>query len=184
MSIAYDDYLKEHINAVQEGWHWIQDHIWNDISEKLIYPNGETVRSINIEDVVAEHDKSKVLIDEYIPYDRWFYGGNKSYQAKIDFQNAFLKHIHRNPHHWQHWILIHDDPNEPTDPMEIPIPYIFEMIADWWSFSWRKGDLMEMFNWYDQHKNYIVMHKNSRKNVEMILDAIKAKLEESQNANG
>ncbi|MFR1480703.1 MAG: DUF5662 family protein [Hydrogeniiclostridium mannosilyticum] len=28
------------------------------------------------------------------------------------FQRAWLLHIHRNPHHWQHWVLINDDPGK------------------------------------------------------------------------
>ncbi len=45
---------------------------------------------------------------------------------------------------------------------------ILEMICDWWSFSWKTGNLYEIFNWYDAHKDYIKMHPKSRKKVETI----------------
>ena len=91
-------------------------------------------------------------------------------------------HIHRNPHHWQHWVLINDEPKEGTILIEMPYPYIIEMICDWWAFSWIKGDLSEMFAWYKDHADYIKMHNNTRSIVEEILEMIRTKLTEVENA--
>jgi hypothetical protein len=52
------------------------------------------------------------------------------------------------------------------------------MICDWWAFSWSKGNLNEIFPWYEQRKNYIKLHPNSRKILESILGQIKIKLED------
>lgn len=60
----------------------------------------------------------------------------------------------------------------------MPIEYILEMICDWWSFSWSKDRLYEIFDWYDGHKKYIKLSKNTRKTVEDILDKIHRKLDE------
>ena len=56
------------------------------------------------------------------------------------------------------------------------------MIADWWSFSHKTGNLREIFDWYEKHKG-MVLHPNTRKLVESILDKIKKILdnEEAQN---
>lgn len=54
----------------------------------------------------------------------------------------------------------------------MPHKYIIEMICDWWSFSWIKGDLFEIFAWYENHKNYIKLHPNTRLIVEEILGRI------------
>ena len=62
--------------------------------------------------------------------------------------------------------------------MEMPYCYILEMICDWWSFSWSKGNLLEIFSWYEEHKNYIKLHPNTRKSVEDILGRIQNKLGE------
>ena len=59
----------------------------------------------------------------------------------------------------------------------MPYKYIIEMICDWWSFSWNKGNLKEIFDWYDDHKNHMKLHKDTRKTVEEILNRIKEKLE-------
>ena len=52
------------------------------------------------------------------------------------------------------------------------------MISDWWSFSFKTGDLKEIFNWYDSHKKNMILHKNTRKLVEDILTKIKKILNE------
>lgn len=89
---------------------------------------------------------------------------------------------HRNPHHWQYWVLINDEPKEGTILIEMPYPYIIEMICDWWAFSWIKGNLSEMFAWYKDHADYIKMHNNTRSIVEEILEMIRTKLTEVENA--
>ena len=78
------------------------------------------------------HDLSKLLPSEFIPYARYFYGKyGKSAQEKINqkFDIAWLKHIHRNKHHWQYWVLRKDDGD--TIPLKIPRKYQLEMICDW-----------------------------------------------------
>lgn len=59
---------------------------------------------------------------------------------------------------------------------------IVEMICDWWAFSWIKGDLFEMFAWYKDHESYIKLHNNTRSIVEEILEMIRMKLAEVENA--
>lgn len=66
--------------------------------------------------------------------------------------------------------------------IEMPYPYIIEMICDWWAFSWIKGDLSEMFAWYKDHADYIKLHNNTRSIVEEILEMIRTKLTEVENA--
>ena len=76
--------------------------------------------------------------------------------------------------------MINDDPQDGTVALDIPYKYVIEMICDWWSFSWSKGDLYEIFNWYDKHKDRMILSKNTRELVEDILDQIKNKLDENK----
>ena len=62
--------------------------------------------------------------------------------------------------------------------MDMPYNYIIEMICDWWAFSWVSGNLSEIFNWYDQHKDYMKLSDQTRKTVEDILSKIKEKLDD------
>lgn len=168
MSVQYDLYLASHRENVAKGFEWIQEHL-----PELV----NTVDSINWQ-VCYNHDSSKDLPDEYEAYDKYFYGNNKSYAVVQNFNKAWLMHIHRNPHHWQHWILINDDPGEGMVIMDMPYKYIIEMICDWWAFSWKKGNLNEIFSWYDEHKDYIKLSDKTRKTVEDILEKLKVKISE------
>lgn len=45
----------------------------------------------------------------------------------------------------------------------MPLCYVFEMIADWWSFSFRQGNIREISSWYDKHKDGMKLHPKTRK---------------------
>ena len=181
MSREYDEYLKEHIGAVQKGWQWMEENlIWNDEFNKWIknqYAN-ESFDPIDIFEIrrfVQQHDASKTDPDEYFSYDDYFYlkKNNRSYAVVEAFNKAFLLHMHKNPHHWQYWVLTDDNKGDGVKVIEMPLSYIFEMICDWWSFSWRQGDLTTIFKWWDDHKDYIRLHKRTRQTVEYILGEMK-----------
>ncbi len=170
MSREYDLYLEGHKENVARGFKWMQENI----PEVIIPMDGVDYEH----QICFAHDASKTDPDEYDAYDAYFYGGNRSYKVVQDFNMAWLKHIHRNPHHWQHWVLINDDPGEGMVILDMPYNYVIEMICDWWAFSWRSGNLHEIFNWYDKHKDYMKLSDRTRAVVENILGKIREKLEE------
>src|SRR5688572_29402107 len=85
------------------------------------------------------HDWSKLTPAEWRPYVRTFYGrtpgpvelrhrfhGRPNDERNLAdwkadraaaFDKAWLHHQHRNPHHWQHWLLREDDGDLKTLPM-------------------------------------------------------------------
>lgn len=167
MSFQYDQYLANHRANVKRGFDWLCENlpdVTNDISDAAWQ-------------IEFAHDKSKDEEDEYNAYDAYFYGNNRSYKVVQDYQRAWLTHIHRNPHHWQYWILIHDDMEngELETILEMPYDYIVEMICDWWSFSWQSGNLYEIFKWYEEHSKYIKLAQTTKITVEYILDNMKKK---------
>lgn len=169
MSRQYDLYLEEHKGNVKKGFDWIKENL-----PELIIP----IDGMDYEHQIGfEHDASKSDPEEYEAYDAYFYGGNRSYEVVQDFRYAWLRHIHLNKHHWQHWILSNDDPEEGEIVLDMPYNYILEMICDWWAFSWNSGNLREIFGWYDKHKDYMKLSDKTRKIVEDILGKIKEKLE-------
>lgn len=161
MSREYDAYIQEHKENVKKGFEWFEEHM------------PDLVPSSDCKGYILEHDSSKTNSDEYEAYDKYFYGKNRSYAVVNEFNLAWLRHIHRNKHHWQHWVLINDDPKEGTVALDMPLECIIEMICDWWAFSWAKGDLKEIFKWYDAHKKHIIFSDSTRETVEYILDRIK-----------
>lgn len=99
MSFQYDQYLARHRANVKRGFDWLSKNLPGLMTNTL-------TAGWNTE---FAHDQSKNEPDEYEAYDAYFYGNNRSYEVVQRYQRAWLLHIHRNPHHWQHWILIHDD---------------------------------------------------------------------------
>ena len=170
MSKEYDAYLSNHRANVFRGYNWLHKHL-PEIFDSMDEYSAR---------LYLNHDQSKKDPDEYKAYDDYFYGKNRSYGVVMAFKQAWLEHIHRNPHHWQHWVLINDEPEEGEVILEMPYKYIIEMICDWWSFSWEKGNLMEIFSWYEKHSKYIKLASKTRKTVETILNKIREKLEEKR----
>lgn len=166
MSSQYDNFLTEHKENVAKGFRWLQENIPEVIEDGFEWQ------------ICFNHDASKTDPEEYDAYDAYFYGNNRSYSVVQNFKKAWLRHIHNNPHHWQHWILINDEPKEGMVIIDMPYIYVVEMICDWWSFSWTKGDLNEIFGWYEDRKDYMKLSANTRISVEYILGKMKDKLEE------
>ena len=166
MSLEYDKYLEQHRANVLKGFNWFEENLPD------IFPLGTYAKAVY--QIEMEHDRSKDDPEEYDAYDAYFYGKQRTQQIVDNFNRAWLRHIHLNPHHWQHWVLIHDD--KPEEVLPMPFEYIIEMICDWWSFSWRAGNLTEIFDWYEKHKN-MKLNPETRKTVEEILAKMRRKLE-------
>ena len=171
MSYEYDQYLAQHTANVEKSFHWI---VQNTPELIMTMPAFMEVS----DQICVNHDLSKMGIGEYAAYDAYFYGKNRSHQVVLDFKKAWLHHIHLNSHHWQHWVLVNDEPKEGIVALEMPFNYILEMVCDWWAFSWAKGDLHTIFKWWDEHKEYMRLHANTRSTVVHILRVIETKLKE------
>jgi len=170
MSEKYDEYLQSHIEAVGRAAQWMVGNL-SAVDELTREEKDAFIIHAH------NHDSSKFDPTEYVPYDDYFYGE----PDEELFNYAWLHHIHNNPHHWQYWLLMNDDGKyrDPSKvvPLEMPKVYALEMIADWWSFSWRAGNLMGMFDWYDEHRDFIILHESTREYVERVLDEIRSKAE-------
>ena len=170
MSLAYNRYLDEHIANVQRAFEWMHANL-SEVFEGL-------ERDVDVWEVIKRHDESKYTPEEYDAYDDYFYGKNHTGVVDKEFKHAWLHHIHKNDHHWQHYVLINDEPNEGIVALDMPYYYIIEMICDWWSFSWKTGNLSEIFKWYLVHKDHMKLSDKTRNAVEDILGKIKDKLDE------
>lgn len=120
------------------------------------------------------HDWSKFLPDELVPYANYFYGGDKRKdrfyspeQGTYEFNVAWMKHQHRNPHHWQHWILQNDDGT--VVPLEMPVKYVKEMICDWVGAGKAQG-FDDTVSWYLKNKDKMILSVATRLYVESELE--------------
>ena len=162
----YDYYLKNHIENVRKAYELLKVmdlNLSKDEYDEARY-------------LIDNHDQSKFTAEEYFAYLEYFYGEEKTKEVQSDFDYAWLHHQHNNKHHHQYWLLKKDDGT--FKALDMPKPYIIEMICDWWSFSINKGYWGEIINWYEKEKNKMILSENTRKEVERILGLIKDKFME------
>jgi hypothetical protein len=135
------------------------------------------------------HDWSKVTPAEWGPYVRTFYGRTphavelrhrfhgrpndaqnladwKADRAS-EFDKAWLHHQHRNPHHWQHWVLREDDGN--TKALRMPHKLVCEMVADWMGAGRAITGRWDVASWYEANAHKMVLHPNVRVQVENLI---------------
>jgi len=119
---------------------------------------------------IVFHDTSKFLPREFLSYAKTFYSrtGKKQYIEDKNFKLAWLLHQHRNPHHWQYWILKEDSGK--IIPIEIPKHYALEMIADWMGAGRAITGKWDCKEWYNKNKNKIIFNEKTREFVESIIN--------------
>lgn len=146
------------------------------------------------------HDWDKFLPDEWVPYARTFYkpDGSKQYVESVEFARAWMLHQHRNKHHWQWWlnagrvalprtnIMVWDRGNpsiligervwdwDGEISIREPMPAVYrrEMLADWIGAGKALGK-PNTWEWYEDNKDKIKLHPETRAWIEQQLDAIK-----------
>ena len=118
------------------------------------------------------HDWSKLSVAEWRPYVASFYGkAGRTPEVRRAFDAAWLHHQHRNPHHWQHWILRKDDGD--TKALLMPDKLVREMVADWMGAGRAITGKWEVAEWYAANASKIVLHPASRTQVEAIIASVK-----------
>ena len=147
------------------------------------------------------HDWSKFLPSEFIPYARYFYGPKYQFLISINgdrrnhalntgeyqefindaFDRAWLTHQHRQPHHWQYWVLREDSGD--TKVLQMLYPVCMEMVSDWIGAGRAinrttpdpADPCKETRRWYLANKEKILLHPETRKMVEIELCMYKEK---------
>lgn len=145
---AYAERLTAHITAVQT------------YGRKLGLPESQ----------LQAHDASKWEPVEFVPYARYFieYDGSPVDRADVNdaFAQAWLHHVHHNPHHWQHWIFSDGyTPKgsgiEPGGVMEMPRHFALEMIADWHGAGYVYEGTWDISKWLSKNMPRIRVHSQT-----------------------
>lgn len=116
------------------------------------------------------HDLSKLRLDEWRAAARYHYGGPGGTRSldpydRRCYEQAMLRHAHRNPHHWQHWIQHFDDGRHVVWPM--PARYRGEMVADWQAMARQAG--VSVAAWWRAHRAGIRLHPATERQVEAFI---------------
>lgn len=166
----YYQYLSWHISAVQKAWHTVL----KPAMLKHLELDGYNINLFETVDrLVRNHDASKYNDDEFNSYCNYFYPADGFSKSEKDFNTAWLIHIHKNPHHHQHWVLIQDEGN--LVPTDMPLEYICEMLCDWHSFS-SKDATSTAYNWYQNNHSKMMLSKNTEKFIKRLVEYLKEPL--------
>lgn len=153
------DYIESHLENIRKAYEWIKEYC----PEIL-----ENVDKKELEKNIKKHDASKYSKDEFMPYARYFFLGDKEkYQEEFDV--AKWHHYRHNPHHPEYW-----------DGKEMPEVYIIEQICDWWTFGWKNNDLNDIFkfNKNNEEKFKKLMNPKSYELLQKHLNTLHRKLSE------
>jgi len=98
------------------------------------------------------HDFSKFSLSEFFAYQKRFTFNDC---PKEEWDRAWLHHIHKNPHHWDHWILN-------GKPLAMPETYIREMVADWLAASRSYAGSWDIQSWLDKELQKMNLHPTTK----------------------
>ena len=114
------------------------------------------------------HDLDKFYPSKWTGYANYYFNPKKQSDFVEKYNLACNGHQKLAKHHWQYWILI--DNFADLIPLKIPDKYLREMVADWLSAAKCKtGTINNIAGWYQTNKENLILNKESRSNLEIIL---------------
>ena len=123
----YLSHIKKHRKLVKECWR---------VFKKLKETNGLLADDFfywTIEGNIENHDASKIEADEFYPFCQWFYPEPNAVKRVKYFLHGVNRHIRRNKHHPEYWVVIDADAKQTI--LDMPTEYIIEMMMDWCAIS-------------------------------------------------
>ncbi len=137
----YCDYIDEHLHNVAKAWSILQETCRDD---NIIYDDHLFFVT---DQMIKDHDLSKVSPEEFIQYQRNFFPVEK--KDDTGFEAALGHHLLHNGHHWEKWAEIKCQfPNEWACHCAC-------MICDWLAMSMKFGDTARVY--YDKNKDRIII---------------------------
>lgn len=119
-----------------------------------------------------KHDNSKWRKIQFGGYAKHFFGGG----AGDRFALAWLDHIHRENHHWEHWLFSNGyspkGSHVERGAIQMPKHYALEMIADWQGASRIYVGTYEMSSWLEKNISKISLHSKTALFVEEQLNKL------------
>ncbi len=146
------------INKTRDYLNYIENHIWNvQKAWNLLKQKCKDMRFIHddwyfnsINNLIENHDLSKLSEFEFIQYRKRFFPTEKEKEIGIDvkiFEKAWEHHKENNPHHWENWTK-----QKFKNPYEWEIHCVC-MVCDWIGMSFEFGDSAQEY--YEKNKNKI-----------------------------
>jgi len=157
----YRTYISEHLDNIEKAYKRNVDAIWDFLKD-------EDINFCQFERRIFDHDDSKYDMEEFDAYRNKFYPIEDEIVDEEEFKLAWLHHIHNNPHHWNYWVMVDIDG---VKALEMPKEYLIEMVLDWIAMGMKNNN--SALEYYEKNKNKILLHFNTRKELEKLLEILK-----------
>lgn len=125
------------------------------------------------------HDLSKYSWVEFSAGIKYFRGNispNAAQKMSEGCSEAWLHHKGRNKHHFEYWIDQGLKREDGYVGMKMPVKYVVEMFIDRVSASkvYRKENYTDRdaLDYYNKGKDYCILHKDTRKLLELLLNKL------------
>lgn len=126
------------------------------------------------------HDLSKYSFEEFRS-GVLFYQGNRSPNAaereELGCSRAWLHHKGRNKHHYEYWIDVSNNREEGLVGNKMPLRFVIEMMMDRIAaskvYKGRNYTAASPLEYYIYTKSYTVIHPETRKILEKLLNMLK-----------
>ena len=171
--LEYKDYIVDHINRVKNAYHKYKPLFVELFPE--VFNDTELAEMMEYE--IETHDTSKFSKEEFQLYcDYFFPDPVKGKISERQFNQAWLHHIHNNPHHPQHWVY-YDEETTKTTAYDMPDIYIIAMLCDWIAMSeYKKDTIWAYWDAAGKNKNYSL---NTKSKLKWVIREIKKYTEEN-----
>lgn len=132
------------------------------------------------------HDWSKYHPVEFFAGVKYYQGGKRSpnfgEKQERGYSAAWLHHKGRNRHHFEYWIDYSMKPKDGLQGMPMPVRYVLEMFCDRVAASknYNRDTYDNSFPlaYYTKNKDHYVLHPDTRKLLEKLLNMLAQKGEE------
>lgn len=122
------------------------------------------------------HDLSKYMPSEFLVGVKYYQGTQSPNNAEREargYSSAWLHHKGRNKHHYEYWLDYSAHEGRGIIPVQMPDKYVAEMFVDRVCACkiYNKGHYSNdmPLAYYDKGKSYIILHKHTREQLEMLL---------------
>jgi hypothetical protein len=80
---------------------------------------------------------------------------------------AFNHHVHRNPHHWEHWMMWDGT------ILQMPSRYVGEMVADWLGAHRARQGHWDIDDWFTEHGPSMRLHGLTKHRLRVALEHVR-----------
>jgi hypothetical protein len=124
------------------------EYLWSLIKHKYYVIRAGRLLNVPFGRLII-HDWQKFTKLEFSNYAVNFFSGNKPDDFEEKFAYSWLHHENTAPHHWGYWIP--RSGKYINTPLDMPMKYVREMVADWMGASKAYTNSWDIASWVNKN---------------------------------